>query len=596
MMDEAMERLERHGIWPGAAAVGLSLLWKGSPWLDPAWVAALCCGLPILWAAVGALRRRELTTAVLVGTALVAAIALGEVFAAGEVALIMQVGERLEHWTVHRAREGLRRLAGLMPRTGRLVLPDGGGERVVPAEEIPVGATVRVLPGEAIPADGPILSGKMSLDLSFLTGEPLPVDFAPGGRAVAGAINRFGAFDFRAERVGGEATAGRMAALVAEADASKARIVRLADRWARWIVPSAILSAVVVGVATGSLLQAVTVLVVFCPCALVVATPAAVSAAIGNATRLGALVRRGDALERLASVPAIAFDKTGTLTRGAPAVTAVRPAPGVPAARVLTVAAALERRSGHPLAKAIVAQAQAEGLTLPEAEGVTAEPGRGVEGWVGGRHVRVGRPAQARSGAETVAEVVEAGVTLGEIALADAVRPEAAGAVRALRARGVEPCLLTGDNAAAAARVAEALGIGNLRAACLPEDKLAYVRDHAPLVMVGDGINDAAALRAATVGVAMGRVGSDIAGEAADIVLVSDTLGALPALVDLARATARTIRLNIAFALGLSLVAVILAALALLGPVGGAFVHNAGALIVALNAARLLWRKPPRAR
>lgn len=591
MMDEFMERLERYGFWPGAVAVGGSLVWKGNPWLDPAWVAVFCCGLPILWSALGALRRRELTTVVLVGSAIVAAIVLGEVFAAGEVALIMQVGERLEHWTVHRAREGLRQLAGLMPRFGRLVAPDGG-ERMVPAEAIPVGTTVRVLPGEAVPADGPILVGKTSLDLSFLTGESLPVDLAPGGRAVAGAINRFGAFDFRAERVGGDATAGRMAALVAEADAGKARIVRLADRWARWIVPTAILSAVVVGALTGSLLQAVTVLVVFCPCALVVATPAAVSAAIGNATRQGALIRRGDALERLATATAIAFDKTGTLTRGTPVVTEVRPAPGVTAARLLTLAAAVERRSEHPLAKAIVARARAEGLTLPEVEGGMAEPGRGVEGRVGGRRVRVGRPTRAGVGAETVAEVTEEGESLGEIALADALRPEAVDVVRALRARRLEPCLLTGDAASAAAPVAAALGIGNVRADCLPEDKLAYVRTHAPLVMVGDGINDAAALRASAVGVAMGRVGTDIAGEAADIVLVSDTLATLPTLVDLARATARTIRLNIAFALGLNLVAIVLAALSLLGPVGGAFVHNAGALLVVLNATRLLWCKP----
>lgn len=592
-MDEAMERLGRLGIWPGAVAVGLSLLWKGNPWLDPAWVAVSCCGLPILWAAVGALRRRELTTEVLVGAAIIAAVALGEIFAAGEVALIMQVGERLEHWTVHRTRNGLRRLLGLMPRTGRVVAPDGS-ERTVPAEAIPVGATVRVLPGETVPADGTILSGKTSLDLSFLTGEPLPVDLAPGARAVAGAVNRFGAFEFRAERVGGDATAGRMAALVAEADAGKARIVRLADRWARWIVPAALLAAVGVGLGTGSLLQAVTVLVVFCPCALVVATPAAVSAAIGNATRHGALMRRGDALERLTTVTAIAFDKTGTLTRGEPAVTALRPAPGVNPRRLLALAAAVERRSEHPLAKAIVAKAEAEGLNIPEATHVTAEPGMGVGGAVAGRSVRVGRPSGAATGAETVAEVSEEGVRLGEIALADALRPEAANTLRALRARRLEPCLLTGDNAASAARVAEALGIGNVRAACLPEDKLAYVRDHAPLLMVGDGINDAAALRAATVGVAMGRVGSDIAGEAADIVLVSDTLGSLPVLVDLARATARTIRLNIAFALGLNLVAIVLAALSLLGPVGGAFIHNAGSVLVALNAARLLWRKPPR--
>ncbi len=588
-MNDLMERLERHGIWPGAFALGLSLLWQGNPWLDPAWLAVVCCGLPILWAAVGALRRRELDTSVLVATALVAAVALGEVFAAGEVALIMQVGERLEHWTVHRAQEGLRHLLGLMPRTGRLVAPDGA-ERIVPAGEIPVGATVRVLPGETVPADGPILSGRTSLDLSFLTGEPLPVDLAPGDRAVAGAINRFGAFELRAERVGGEATAGRMAALVAEADAGKARVVRLADRWARGIVPAALLAAVAVGLGTGNLLQAVTVLVVFCPCALVVATPAAVAAAIGNATRHGALIRRGDALERLATVTAIAFDKTGTLTRGEPTVTALRPAPGVAPERLLAVAAALERRSEHPLARAIVAKAEAEGLTLPEVSDVVAEPGSGIVGTVAGQRVRVGRPAGTPTGAETVAEVTEAGHPLGAIALADTLRPEAAGILRELRARRLEPCLLTGDNAASAARVAEALGIGNVRAACLPEDKLVYVREHAPLVMVGDGINDAAALRAATVGVAMGRVGSDIAGEAADIVLVSDTLGTLPGLVDLARATTRTIRLNIAFALGLNLVAIVLAALSLLGPVGGAFVHNAGALLVALNAARLLWR------
>lgn len=593
MLHETMERLERYGIWPGVAALGASLLWYGMPWFDPAWIAVLCCGLPILWTAGKTLRRLELDTSVLVATAIFAAVALGEIFAAGEVAVIMQMGEQLEHWTVHRAQEGLRRLLQLMPRTGRIIAADSS-ERMVAAEEIPVGANVRVLPGETVPADGPILTGKTSLDFSFLTGESLPVDLVPGDRVVAGAINRFGTFDFRAERVGSDATAGRMAALVAEADAGKARVVRLADRWARWIVPAALLTAVVVGLGTGSLLQAVTILVVFCPCALVVATPAAVTAAIGNASRHGALVRRGDALERLATVTAIALDKTGTLTLGEPTVTAIRPVPGVTSEHLLRVATAVERHSEHPLAKAIVAKAQVEGLELLEASDVRIEPGKGVEGVVAGQCVRVGRSSHRSTGSETVAEVLANGQRLGEIAFADSLRAESEGTLRALRKQGLEPCLLTGDNAASAARVAEALGIGNVRAACLPEDKLAYVQEHAPIVMVGDGINDAAALRAATVGVAMGRIGSDLAGEAADIVLVSDTLSTLPGLIDLSRATARTIRWNIALSLGINLAAIALATLSLLGPVGGAFVHNAGALLVVLNAARLLWRNFPR--
>lgn len=321
---------------------------------DIAWVAIILCGLPIIAEAViGLITAFDIKADVLVSIALIASVIIGEDFAAGEVAFIMQIGGLLEELTVARARAGIEKLVHLTPRTARRVT--NSGEEIIPAEEVMAGDILRVLPGETIAVDGSIISGKTSVDQAVMTGESLPVDKEEGDEVFSGTVNRFGSFDMKAEKVGEDSSIQRMIRLVQSADAGKAKIVNLADRWATWIVVIALSSAVITWAVTGEIIRAVTILVVFCPCALVLATPTAIMAAIGNGTKHGFLVKEGDALERLASVSYITFDKTGTLTYGQPKVTMVKSyLTGISDDDIHALTAAAEKRSEHPLGKAVV--------------------------------------------------------------------------------------------------------------------------------------------------------------------------------------------------------------------------------------------------
>lgn len=358
--------------------------------VDPAWVAILLCGVPIVCeAAVALVTRHDIKADLLVSLALVASIAIGEYFAAGEVAAIMQLGGLLEDLTVARARRGIARLVDLTPTTARVIRD--GVECVVPAEGVRAGETVRVLPGEAIPVDGVITEGSTSVNQAVMTGESVPVDKGPGDEVTSGTTNQFGAFEMRATRVGEDSSIRRMVRLVESADAGKAPIVGLADRWATWIVVGALTIAVAAWLVTGDAIRAVTVLVVFCPCSLVLATPTAVMAAIGNASRHGLLVREGDALERLARVRKVAFDKTGTLTYGRPVVAQVIAGQGGPLAGdgegLLSLVASAESLSEHPLGRAI-SRSCGEGVERPGAFKML--PGRGVVATVRGCEVVAG--------------------------------------------------------------------------------------------------------------------------------------------------------------------------------------------------------------
>jgi len=324
---------------------------------DAAWIAILLCGIPILLEAfIGLVTAFDIKADVLVSIALVASVIIGEDFAAGEVAFIMQLGALLEDLTVARARAGIEKLVHLTPRTARVI--KGGQEAVVSAEEVQAGDHLRVLPGETIPVDGVILSGETSVNQAVMTGESLPVDKGPGDEVSSGTVNQFGSFIMEAVKVGEDSSIQRMVRLVQSADAGKAKIVGVADRWATWIVVIALSAAVLTGLITGEVLRAVTILVVFCPCALVLATPTAIMAAIGNATHHGFLVREGDALERLSSVSRFAFDKTGTLTYGIPRVMGVQSfLPDLSREALYLLAASAELRSEHPLGKAVVREA-----------------------------------------------------------------------------------------------------------------------------------------------------------------------------------------------------------------------------------------------
>lgn len=581
---------------------------------DGAWVAIVLCGLPILKeAAEGLFTRFDIKADVLVSLALIAAVITGEIFAAGEVAFIMQIGALLEDITVARARAGIEKLVHLTPRTAR-VLRDGK-EEILPAEEVQVGDMIRVLPGETIPVDGIILSGQTSVNQAVMTGESLPVDKGVGDEVSSGTVNQFGSIDFQATKVGEDSSFQRLVRLVQSADAGKAKIVSLADRWATWVVVIALTAALGTFLVTEESLRAVTILVVFCPCALVLATPTAIMAAIGNATKHGFLVREGDALERLAAISKITFDKTGTLTYGTPVVTAaVSMTEKENSPSLLTMAAMAELRSEHPLGKAIVKSCREKGI-LPEepkafkmllgqgvvAQGSTGEVLAGNEKLMASYGVTLHERAKEQAAAYTangctVVYLAVEKTLLGFLALSDTLRQEAAPMIQEIKADGATPVLLTGDNEKAAGYMAEQLGIKEVHANCRPEDKIQWVdtyeKQQQKVCMIGDGINDAPALRRAYVGIAMGGIGSDIAVEAADIALVNDEIRELPHLLALSRRMMTTIKLNLTFSMGLNFLAIFLAMAGILNPVVGALVHNAGSVLVILNSAVLLkWRK-----
>ena len=582
---------------------------------DAAWFAIILCGVPIiLEAVIGLITAFDIKADVLVSLALIASIAIGEDFPAGEVAFIMQLGALLEDMTVARARAGIEKLAHLTPRTARVIR--GQEEIIIPAEQVQVGDILRVLPGETIPADGVIRSGQTSINQAVMTGESLPVDKGEGDEVSSGTVNQFGAFDMEALKVGEDSSIQRMIRLVQSADAGKAKIVGIADRWATWIVIIALTSAVITGLVTGEVIRAVTILVVFCPCALVLATPTAIMAAIGNATRHGFLVREGDALERLSEVSRFAFDKTGTLTCGTPQVTAVCPSDSdMTQEQLYTYAACAELRSEHPLGRAVVGCFRASNSSpIPEADDFRMLPGRGVCVRCEGKEILAGNielmeergaeiPQDSRAEAlryqKEGCSIIYIAVdrkAAGFLALSDTLRPEAADMIAQIRQTGVVPVLLTGDHENAARHIAGTLGIKEVHAGCLPEDKLnyidAYQKDNSQICMIGDGINDAPALKKAYVGIAMGGVGSDIAVDAADIALVNDEIKEIPHLLRLAKRMMLTIRLNLSFSMILNFAAIILAMTGILNPVVGALVHNAGSVFVIIHSAFLLkWRK-----
>ena len=575
---------------------------------DAAWIAIILCGIPIIMEAViGLITAFDIKADVLVSLALIASVCIGENFAAGEVAFIMQLGALLEDLTVAKARAGIEKLVHLTPQTARLIID--GADRIIPAEQVQVGDVIRVLPGETVAVDGIIISGQTSVHQAVMTGESLPVDKAAGDEVFSGTVNQFGAFEMRATKVGKDSSIQRMIQLVQSADAGKAKIVGLADRWATWIVVIALSAAGLTWAITGEIIRAVTILVVFCPCALVLATPTAIMAAIGNATKHGFLVREGDALERLSAVKKITFDKTGTLTYGTPKVIAVKSVSDFTEEEVYAFAASAEQMSEHPLGKAIVS---CYGKKPVSCDSFKMNPGEGVIAVVDGKIVKAGNLKLL--GGTTISQAIAAKVDTylnegstviyvavdnalaGYIVLSDTVRTESKDMIAALSSIGVQPVLLTGDHQNAAYAIAGQLAIREVHADCLPEDKLNYIGSYQEkgdaVCMIGDGINDAPALKKANVGIAMGGIGSDIAVDAADIALVDDEIRELPHLLALSRRMMTTIKLNLTFSMALNFLAITLAITGLLGPVIGALVHNAGSVLVIINSALLLsWHK-----
>ena len=602
---------EKITLVAGGIGVVFSLLGirLGVPF-DWAWFTIVLCGAPIVWgAAVAMYEDFDVKADLLVSLALIAAVAVGEVFAAAEIAFIMQLGAMLEEFTVSKAQAGIERLVKLTPTTARIVR--NGKEEVMPADIVSVGDVVRVLPGEVIPVDGTIVTGDTAIDQSVMTGESMPVDKTVGDEVFSGTVNQFGAFDMTATKEGEDSSIQRMIKLVKSTDPGNAKIVSIADRWATWIVVIALLAAAGTYAVTGEIIRAVTILVVFCPCALVLATPAAIMAAISNASQRGFLVRRGSIMERLAKVNTMTFDKTGTLTNGTPEVIAVETVSDISDTELYRLVASVERKSEHPLGKAIVS-----GFTSRYGEGFDAVdsfrviPGKGLEASVQAQSVLAGNEAMmtladisiAGSVKNAVREHLHRGASIvyvaidgalaGYVALADRVRRESRSVVESLHELDVMPVLLTGDHVATAKTIAKRLNVSRVIADCLPEDKMDTVaqlqREGNIVAMVGDGVNDAPALKKSDVGIAMGGIGSDIAVEAADIVLVNDNIRELPHLVALSKRMMTTIKINLSFSLILNFAAIILAMMGTLSPVWGALIHNGGSLLVVANSALLL--------
>lgn len=578
---------------------------------DIAWVAIILCGLPIIAEAViGLVTEFDIKADVLVSLALIASICIHEDFAAGEVAFIMQLGALLEDVTVARARAGIEKLVKLTPQNARIIC--GNNEAFVPVENVAVGTRIRVLPGETIPVDGIIVKGQTSINQAVMTGESLPVDKSVGEEVASGTVNQFGVFEMRATKVGEDSSIQRMIRLVQSADADKAKIVSLADRWATWIVIIALISAVFTWIITKEPIRAVTILVVFCPCSLVLATPTAIMAAIGNATKHGFLIKEGDSLERLSKVKKVIFDKTGTLTIGIPKVVRIKSVTDkYTESELYTYVAGAEKNSEHPLGKAIVkCYTESGNETMPEVSDFSMFPGKGVTAIVDGKKIGAGNEKLLSEMAievdgktkKVVAESISKGATVtyitidsnlaGIIALSDSLKMGSSEMISQLLRIGVAPVLLTGDNVEAANHIANEAGIKEVYSNCLPEDKLKVINDlqynNETVCMIGDGINDAPALRKATVGIAMGGVGSDIAVDAADMALVDDEIKELPHLFALSKYMMTKIKFNLSFSMLLNFVAIVLAMTGVINPVIGALVHNAGSVFVIINSAFLL--------
>jgi len=593
--------------------------------VDPAWITIIISGIPMLYLALIRLFfQKWVSSALLISIAMIASIAIGEIFAAGEVAFIMAIGAILEDITIARAKKGLSKLIALAPIEGRKLTKKEGvfTEEMIPAEQIRVGDLLRVLPGEKIPVDGKIVTGNTSVDQSVMTGESLPVDKTIGEEVFCGTMNCFGSIDMEATSVGKDSSLQKLINMVKEAENKKAPMQRIVDKWAVWLVPIALLVAIGAFFVTWTLgydimvalNRGVTVLVVFCPCALALATPTSIMAAIGQATKHGVIIKSGEALEKMGKVDTIAFDKTGTLTYGKLEVSDIISFDdALNEDNLLALTASAEARSEHPLGKAIVTYAKKKNIGIVESENFQMIAGKGIYSEVSGEKLLCGSEKyllrngvlisdiiyseleRLRSQGKASILVAVSGICMGVVALSDVLRPTAKEMVERLSAMDTKTVLLTGDNKKTASYFADQVGITEVRAELLPEQKVENItflqKEGNNVCMIGDGVNDAPALKTANVGVAMGSMGSDIAVEAADIALMSDDISKIPYLKRLSCSTLKTIKGNIMASMCINAVAVILSVLGFLNPITGALVHNAGSVLVVLNATLLYDRK-----
>ena len=574
------------------------------------WVAIILCGLPIIKEAATCLYEEfDIKADVLVSLALIASVIIGEIFAAGEISVIMTIGALLEDLTVQKAQSGIENLVKLTPKQARIIIDNK--EIMINADDIEIGDIVRVIAGETIPVDGVIIKGQGSIDESIMNGESLPVDKYVGDDVLSGTINQYSTFDIKATKTSQDSSLKRMIKLVKEADSKKAPIVSLTDRWATWIVVIALVSSIGTYLVTHQILRSVTILVVFCPCALVLATPTAIMAGIGNASKYGILIKGGDVVERLSKIKNIAFDKTGTLTYGKLSVVEYKSFnPEYDDETFLKILASVEAYSEHPLGKAITSYYKENNEELLDIQNFTVNPGKGITANLGEKSILVGnlkliKDVDINLNKDIInisEEFTKKGCTviylsidnklIGYVALSDILREEAKEVISYIKSQKINPVMLTGDNKNSAQNIASIVGIDDIHPSLLPEDKMNIIKNledsKSPTCMIGDGVNDALALKYSSVGISMGAIGSDIAIEASDIALASDDIKNIPYLLYLSKKTMKTIKLNVTFSLALNFLAIILAMTGILNPVVGALVHNLGSVFVILNSAKLL--------
>ncbi len=597
-----------------ALATSLTFSWSGNAdkiaLFDPAWIAIVLCGVPIvLGAIVGIVKDHDITADVLVALALIGSLILKEFFAAGEVAFIMQIGSILEDFTSERTKKGISKLIKLNPKKANLFVD--GQIKVIEADQVKLGDILQVRAGESIPVDGKIIEGSTSIDQSAMTGESIPVEKNPGDLVMSGTINQNGSILIEAVKTAGDSSLQRMIKLAEAADAQKAKIVRKANVWAAWLVVISLTTAIVAGTIIGNthndfwlgFTRAVTVLVVFCPCAFVLATPTAISAGIGNASKHGLLIQSGEALERIASSNIAVFDKTGTLTKGKPAVVKVQTLSDISDDELIKIAASGEALSNHPLAKAIMDYNKSG---LYEIKNHKTLAGSGIEFEISGKKYMVGKVqknlvdaenavvAGTKESASLVGLYCESKL-LGVIFIQDTIKENARKMVETLKALNIRTVMLTGDNENTARYVASQLGLDDFKANCSPEDKMNYIKNQEAqgnkVAMFGDGVNDSLALRSAFAGIAMGGIGSDVAIESADAVIVHDNLDAVPYLFKISRKTQGRITFNLCLSMVINFAAVALAISGILNAVWGALFHNCGSVLVVISAFLLLFYK-----
>lgn len=578
---------------------------------DVALVSVLISGTPILLEAFkGLITSFDLKANVLVSIALIASLLIGEYFAAAEIAVIMMIGEILEDRTVRKAQESVKKLLELTPPMARIKTPQG--EREIPVEDLAIGDILLVKPGESIPVDGIILKGHTSIDQAILTGESMPVDKKRGDEVYIGTLNQLGVIEVEATKVGEDTSLAKLIRLVRESEDKKAPVVRLTDRVATIIVPLAVAASLITYFLTQDIVRLVTILVVFCPCALVLATPTAIMAGIGNASRKGILIKSGEALETVGKVDILAFDKTGTITYGKPEVDEVISLHDeYTPEEILNISAKAEKFSEHPIGQAVLAKAENELLSVDDPQKFRVELGQGVQAHINNQQVLVGNEKlmdnhqvhlnqemdklikfQENKGKTVLLVALEQSV-IGIITVADRIKGESREIVEELKEIGIkEVFLLTGDNQVTASSIAREIGVDGVYSQQLPEDKVQVIeellQENRKVGMIGDGINDAPALARSNVGVAMGALGSDVAIETADVALMSDDISKIPELIHLSRKVRGTINVNIVVPILINFAAIVLAAFGIIGPVAGALIHNLGSVLVVGNSARLI--------